>query len=78
MSIDRTRTIEWDGKALSDRVVANGTPTNVSADRDTVQTVAAGFNDAHTGGTNSADVATNLYLPSRWNWGPAKSSIDWH
>lgn len=64
MSIDRTRTIEWDGKVLSGTVVANGTPTKIT------------FAAAHTGGTESADDPTNRYLPWRWNWGPAKSSIE--
>jgi hypothetical protein len=66
MSIDRTRTVEWDGKVLSGPVVANGTPTK------------ANLAAAHTGGTESADAPTNRYLPGRWNWGPAKSSIDWY
>ncbi|MCK1277565.1 hypothetical protein HAP41_0000016085 [Bradyrhizobium barranii subsp. apii] len=66
MSIDRTRTIEWDGKVLSGSVAANGTPTKVT------------FAAVQTGGTESADVPTNRYLPGRWNWGPAKSSIDWY
>ena len=74
MSIDRTRTIEWDGKVLSGSVVANGAPTKVSADHDTTHTLAA----AHTGGTKSTDVPAIRYLPARWNWGPAKSSIDWY
>ena len=66
MSIDRTRTVEWDDKVLSGSVVANGTPTKVN------------FATAHTGGTESADAPTNRYLPGRWSWGPAKSSIDWY
>ncbi len=73
MSIDRTRIIEWDGKVLSS-AVANGSLSKVSADHDTIHTLAV----AHTDGTDSADVPTNRYLPGRWNWGPAKSSNDWY
>jgi hypothetical protein len=51
---------------LSGSVAANGTPTKVT------------FAAVQTGGTESADVPTNRYLPGRWNWGPAKSSIDWY
>jgi hypothetical protein len=75
MSIDRTRTIE----ILSGLAFANGSPTKVSPDRNTVQhTPSAGLRDADTGGTESAGVPANLYLPSRWSWGPRKSSIDWY
>ncbi len=48
MSIDRTQTIEWDGKELSGWVIINGAPTKVTADRETIHTHAAGFNDALT------------------------------
>jgi hypothetical protein len=48
MSIDRTRTVEWDGKTLSGWVIVNGAPTKVSADRHTVHAHAPGFNDALT------------------------------
>jgi hypothetical protein len=79
MSIDRTRTIEWEGKTLNGQgVVANRTPTKVSAEHDTMHTLAARLNDAHTGETKSAGVPANLYLPDKWNWGPAISSIDWY
>ena len=76
MSIDRARTIEWDGKVLSGWVAADGTPANAGHDR--VGTLAAGFNDAHASETKSTSVPANLYLPGRWNWGPAISSIDWY
>jgi hypothetical protein len=46
--ISRTRTIEWDGKALSGWVNLDGTPTNVSADRETIHAHAPGFSDALT------------------------------
>ena len=48
MSIDRTRTIEWDGKTLSGWVVIEGTPTKVTADRGTIHAHAPGFSDAIT------------------------------
>jgi hypothetical protein len=48
MSIDRTQTVEWDGKILSGWAVVNGTSKEVSADRDTIHAHAAGFNDALT------------------------------
>jgi len=46
LSISRTQTIEWDGKALSGWVDLCGTPTKVSADRETIHTHAPGFSDA--------------------------------
>lgn len=48
MSIDRTQTIEWDGRALSGWVVIEGTPKKVSADRETIHAHASGFSDALT------------------------------
>jgi hypothetical protein len=48
MSVDRTKTIEWDGKALTGWVIIKGVPTKVLADRDTIHRHAAGFNDALT------------------------------
>ena len=47
MSINRTQTIEWDGNALSGWVNLDGTPTKVSADRETIHAYAPGFSDAH-------------------------------
>ena len=47
MSIDRTQTIEWDGNALSGWVNLDGTPTKVSADRETIHAYAPGFSDPH-------------------------------
>ena len=47
MSIDRTQTIEWDGNALSGWVNLDGTPTKVSADRETIHAYAPGFSGAH-------------------------------
>ena len=75
MSIDRTRTIDLDGKALSVSVVANGTPTKVTADHDTIHTL--GVNDAYAGGTETTGVPAGRYLPGRWTWGPPKSSNYW-
>lgn len=46
LSISRTQTFEWDGKALSGWVNLDGTPTKVSADRQTIHTHAPGFSDA--------------------------------
>ena len=46
MSIDRTQTIEWDGKALSGWLDLDGTPTKVSADPEIIRTHAPGFSDA--------------------------------
>ncbi len=78
MSFDRTRTIDWDGKALSGSAVANRAPTKV-LDRDTIHTLpGAGFNGVHAAGTEFAGVPANLYLPGRWTWGPPKSSVDWY
>ena len=44
MSIDRTQTVEWDGKTLSGWVVVNGASKKVSADRETIHADAPGFN----------------------------------
>lgn len=38
--------IEWDGKTLSGWVDLDGTPTKISADRETIHTYAPGFSDA--------------------------------
>lgn len=46
MSISRTQTIEWDGKVLSGWVDLDGTPTKVSAGRETIHNHAPGFSDA--------------------------------
>jgi hypothetical protein len=48
MSIDRTQTVEWDGKALSGWVIVDGTSRKVTADRNTIHAHAPGFNDALT------------------------------
>jgi len=78
MSIDRARTIEWDGKVLSGWVAADGTPSDISADHEPAHSPAAGFNDTHTSETTSVSIPANLYLPGKWNWGPAISVIDWY
>ena len=48
MSVDRNRTIEWDGSELSGWIMIDGAPTKVSADRVTIHAHAPGFNDALT------------------------------
>jgi hypothetical protein len=48
MSVDRAKTIEWDGNVLTGWVIINGVPTKFSADRDTIHRHAAGFSDALT------------------------------
>ncbi|MBR1145119.1 hypothetical protein [Bradyrhizobium sp. AUGA SZCCT0431] len=48
MSIDRTKTVEWDGETLSGWVIVKGAPKKVIADRDTIHAHAAGFSDALT------------------------------
>ena len=48
MSINRTQTIEWDGNALSGWVNFDGTPTKVSADRETIHAYVPGYGDALT------------------------------
>ena len=48
MSVDRTQTVEWDGKVLKGWVIVDGTPKQVSADRQTIHTHVPGFNDALT------------------------------
>jgi hypothetical protein len=78
MAIDQTGTGDWDGKALSGSVVANGTPTKVSADHDAIHTLAAEFNEAHADRIGSARVPADRYLPGRWTWGPPKPSNDWY
>jgi len=77
MSIDRTRTIDLDGKALSVSVVANGTPAKVSVDHDTVYILGTEFNEAEAGGIGGG-ASADRYLPGRWTWGPPKSSNDWY
>ena len=78
MSIDRARTIEWDGNALGGWVAADGTPPKISVGHNPTHTPADGVNDAQTSETKSVSVPANLYLPGRWNWGPAISSHDWY
>jgi len=63
MSTDRKQTGEWDGA-----------PNKAMADRNSIQPHVAGFNDADE--TKSADVPANSYVPGRWSWESATSSID--
>lgn len=44
--VNRTQIIEWDGTALSGWINLDGTPTKVSADRETIHAHAPGFSDA--------------------------------
>jgi hypothetical protein len=46
MSVERSRTVEWDGDALVGWILLNGEPTKVRADREMIHTNASGFNDA--------------------------------
>ena len=46
MSVERSRTVEWDGEALIGWVAINGIPTKVRANREVIHSKAAGFNDA--------------------------------
>jgi hypothetical protein len=48
MSVERAKTIEWDGNVLSGWITINGKLLKVSADRDTIHQHAAGWNDALT------------------------------
>jgi hypothetical protein len=48
MSVERARTVEWDGKALSGWITIEGRPVKVSADRETIHQHAPGWNDALT------------------------------
>ena len=48
MSVERARTIEWDGKVLSGWIAIEGKPVRVSADRNTIHKHAAGWDDALT------------------------------
>ena len=46
MSVERNRAVEWNGEVLTGWIIANGVPTKLSADRQTIHCHAAGFNDA--------------------------------
>ena len=48
MSVECSRTVEWDGEALVGWVTINGVPTKVKADREIIHRHAPGFNDAIT------------------------------
>lgn len=48
MSIDRTRTVEWDGNTLTGWIMVEGSPTKVAADREAIHKHAPGFSDALT------------------------------
>jgi hypothetical protein len=48
MSVERARTVDWDGKVLSGWITIDGEPVQVSADRNTIHKHAAGWNDALT------------------------------
>ncbi|MCS3765341.1 hypothetical protein [Bradyrhizobium centrosematis] len=48
LSVDRPRSVDWDGKALSGWIVIDGEAFRVSADRDTIHKHAAGWDDALT------------------------------
>jgi hypothetical protein len=63
MSNDRTQTGEWDGA-----------PNKATADRNSIQPHVAGFNDA--GETKPAEISHSPYVPGKWSWGSALSSID--
>ena len=48
MSIERSRSVAWDGNALTGWITIDGIPTKVTADRDVIHRHAPGFNDAVT------------------------------
>ena len=48
MSVERAKTIEWDGNVLSGWITIEGKPTKFSADRETIHQHAPGWNDALT------------------------------
>jgi hypothetical protein len=48
MSIERAKTIEWDGKVLTGWITVDGKPIKVSADRETIHKCAPGWDDALT------------------------------
>jgi hypothetical protein len=48
MSIDRSVTVQWDGKVLTGWISIDGEKKKVAADRDIIHQHAAGFNDALT------------------------------
>ena len=48
MSVERAKTVEWDGNALSGWITIEGRPVKVSADRETIHQHAPGWNDALT------------------------------
>ena len=48
MSVDRTRTVEWDGNVLSGWITIKGKPVKASADRKTIHQYAPGWDDALT------------------------------
>jgi hypothetical protein len=48
MSVERAKTIEWDGTILTGWITVDGKPVKVSADRETIHQHAPGWNDALT------------------------------
>ena len=48
ISIERAKTIEWDGKVLTGWITVDGKPVKASADRETIHQHAHGWNDAVT------------------------------
>lgn len=48
MSVERSRSVAWDGHVLTGWVTVNGIPTKATADRDFIHRHARGFNDAVT------------------------------
>ena len=48
MLVDRSRTIEWDGRSLTGWIVHNEIPTKFTADRQAIHKHASGFSDALT------------------------------
>ena len=46
MSVERAKTVKWDGNALSGWITIEGRSVKVSADRETIHQHARGWNDA--------------------------------